>query len=53
MQKNKSGLTIKDIAHKLNINKTTVEHWFRSDNCFSIPDENIWLDLKKNIRYNY
>ena len=45
--KDKSGLTIKDIAHKLAVNKTTVEHWFRSDNCFSIPDENIWLDLKK------
>ena len=45
--KNKSGLTIKDISSKLDINKTTVEHWFRSDNCFSIPDENIWLDLKK------
>ncbi len=45
--KNKSGLTIKEIAHKLSINKTTVEHWFRSDNCFSIPDEDIWLDLKK------
>ena len=45
--KNKIGLTIKEIAHKLSINKTTVEHWFRSDNCFSIPDENIWLDLKK------
>ena len=45
--KNKSGLTIKDIAHKLDVSKTTVEHWFRSDNCFSIPDENIWLGLKK------
>ena len=40
-------MTIKDIAHKLNVSKTTVEHWFRSDNCFSIPDENVWLDLKK------
>lgn len=45
--KNKSGLTIKDISSKLDKNKTTVEHWFRSDNCFSIPDEDIWLDLKK------
>ena len=44
--KNKSGLTIKDIAHKLDVSKTTAEHWFRNDNCFSIPDENIWLDLK-------
>lgn len=45
--KNKSGLTIKDIAYKLDKNKTTVEHWFRDDDCFSIPDEYIWLDLKK------
>lgn len=41
-----SKLTINDIAGALNVTKTTVEHWFRSDNCFSIPDENIWLDLK-------
>lgn len=45
--KNKSGLTIKDISSKLDVSKTTAEHWFRSDNCFSIPDEDIWLDLKK------
>ena len=45
--KNKSGLTIKDIAHKLDVSKTTAEHWFRNDDCFSIPDEDIWLDLKK------
>ena len=45
--KNKSSMTIKDIASKLDVSKTTVEHWFRSDNCFSIPDENIWFDLKK------
>ena len=45
--KNKSGLTIKDISSKLDVSKTTAEHWFRSDNCFSIPDENIWLRLKK------
>ena len=45
--KNKSGLTIKDISSKLGKSKTTVEHWFRNDDCFSIPDECIWLDLKK------
>lgn len=44
--KEKSNLTIKDIADSLGVNKTTAEHWFRSDDCFSIPDENIWLDLK-------
>lgn len=45
--KNNSGLTIKDISCKLDKNKTTVEHWFRNDDCFSIPDEYVWLDLKK------
>ena len=45
--KNNSGLTIKDISYKLDKNKTTVEHWFRNDDCFSIPDEYVWLDLKK------
>ena len=41
------GLTIKDIANNLEVPKTEVEHWFRKDNCFSIPSSNIWFDLKK------
>ena len=45
--KEKAGITIKEIADTLEVNKTTVEHWFRNDNCFSIPDENIWHDLKE------
>lgn len=36
----------KEIANKLNVKKTTVDHWFRVDKCFSIPDENIWFKLK-------
>lgn len=40
-------IPIKEIADKLNIKKTTVEHWFRGDSCFSIPDAEIWDDLKK------
>ena len=24
-----------------------VEHWFRSDSYFAIPDADIWFDLKK------
>lgn len=39
--------TIKKIAIELGVKKTTVEHWFRNDKCFSIPDANIWFDLKK------
>lgn len=45
--KEKAGITIKEIADTLEVNKTTVEHWFRNDNCFSIPDENIWYNLKE------
>lgn len=44
--KKSSGLTNSDISNKLNQPKTLVEHWFRNDNCFSIPDEDIWFDLK-------
>jgi DNA (cytosine-5)-methyltransferase 1 len=38
---------VKDISEYLNINKTKVEHWFRKDNCFSIPDQKIWFKLKE------
>jgi len=44
--KKQSKLTIKEISEKLNIVKTKVEHWFRSDNSFAIPDSEIWLKLK-------
>ena len=36
----------KEIALILDLPITTVEHWFRSDNSFSIPDPQIWLRLK-------
>jgi DNA (cytosine-5)-methyltransferase 1 len=42
--KNKS---IKEISEKLNIPKTQVEHWFRTDKCFSIPDPILWFKLKE------
>lgn len=46
--------TIKEIAEKLWQSKTLVEHWFRQDKCFAIPDEDIWLQLKEllNITTN-
>ncbi len=37
----------KIIAETLNIPITKVEHWFRLDNSFSIPDAEIWEDLKR------
>lgn len=42
-----SGLTNNDIALKLNIPITKVEHWFRKDNSFAIPDAEIWFELKE------
>ena len=44
--KNDSGLTNKDIAEALNVPITKVEHWFRQDDCFAIPDAEIWFQLK-------
>ena len=44
--KNNSKLTNSEISNKLNKPKTLVDHWFRNDNCFSIPDEYIWFELK-------
>lgn len=37
----------KEIAKRLDVPKTTVDHWFRIDSCFAIPDENIWFKLKE------
>ena len=44
--KQKVGLTNNQIAEKLDISITKVEHWFRTDNSFSIPDSEIWFKLK-------
>lgn len=48
--KNHKNLNIKEIAKQLNKPITTVEHWFRTDDCFSIPDADIWFELKKLLR---
>ena len=48
--KNNKNLTIKDIAETLKVNKTTVDHWFRTDNSFSVPDKEIWFAVKKLLQ---
>ena len=40
------GISNKEISNTLNVPITKVEHWFRSDKSFSIPDAKIWLELK-------
>lgn len=46
LREHKNNLTNIEIAQKLNEPLTKVEHWFRNDNSFAIPDENVWFDLK-------
>jgi DNA-cytosine methyltransferase len=43
-------LSNKVIAEKLNVPKTKVDHWFRSDNCFAIPDPENWMELKQLLK---
>jgi len=42
--------TNKEVAEALQVPKTMVEHWFRTDNYFSIPDRNIWFKLKELLK---
>lgn len=44
--KKKCGWTNKGLAEELELPITTVEHWFRKDDCFAIPEPEVWEDLK-------
>jgi DNA (cytosine-5)-methyltransferase 1 len=50
--KKSKGLTCNTIAEELNLPKTKVEHWFRTDAYFDIPDSDIWLDLSRLLGIN-
>lgn len=39
-------MSIREISERLNKPKTLVEHWFRRDKCFAIPDPDVWFELK-------
>ena len=43
-------MSCRAIAEALDRPQTEVEHWFRTDKYFNIPDENIWWGLKKLLR---
>jgi DNA-cytosine methyltransferase len=47
-------LNNQQISDALNVPKTMVDHWFRTDTYFSIPDKDMWLQLKSllNIETN-
>jgi len=38
------------ISKLLNIPKTEVEHWFRTDKYFSFPNDKIWFKLKDILK---
>ena len=40
----------REIAEALDRPQTEVEHWFRTDKHFSVPDAEIWFDLKALLR---
>ena len=50
--KKHKNISNQEIANKLDIKKTTVDHWFRSDSCFSIPDSKDWVLLKELLSIN-
>ena len=43
-------MTNKQIADSLGVPLTNVEHWFRTDIYFSIPDAEIWEELKALLK---
>lgn len=45
--RNHKNMSCEQISLKLNIPKTKVEHYFRTDNSFAIPDAEIWFKLKE------
>lgn len=52
LKKEKGNKTIQEIADYLNIPKTQVEHYFRTDNSRAIPSPEIWIKLKKYLMFN-
>lgn len=48
--KAKVKITNIKLAEKLGIPKTRVEHYFRQDECFAIPNPKIWHELKKLLK---
>lgn len=47
--KQRSGKSNKALADALDVPVTKVEHWFRTDSCFAIPDAEIWEQLKAEL----
>ena len=44
------GISNKIIADAMDVPLTKVEHWFRQDDCFAIPDAELWMELKALLK---
>jgi DNA (cytosine-5)-methyltransferase 1 len=40
----------REISNILGVKKTKVDHWFRTDDCFAIPDAELWNQLKELLK---
>ena len=49
MHKKNAKVTIKDISERLGKPKSEVDHWFRNDDYFAPPTDDIWFDLKEML----
>lgn len=47
--KKQTGKSNKILSEALNVSITKVEHWFRTDSCFAIPDAKVWGRLKVEL----
>ena len=45
--KKEAGVTLNEISEKLDVKKSEVEHWFRTDKFFAPPLAEVWYDLKE------
>jgi len=51
LKDNKGNFTLKEIAEKLNLPKTQVEHYFRTDKSRAIPPPEVWMKLKELLKF--
>ena len=48
--KSNSRHTNKGLAEMLSVPITKVDPWFRQDDCFAIPDAEVWMELKSLLK---
>lgn len=51
-KKKEKKLTINFISKELGVSKTKVEHFFRTDKYFDIPDSKSWIKLSELLNIN-